>query len=100
MTYPEPPPEERVDALGLVGLGEVTTRVQREAITEPDFRNVWVAGQVESLEAVRAFANEVLASSRPYDDVRAIRTMLIWISDRVREVQTPSYGGDPDGHQR
>lgn len=81
---------------GLVEVGEITTRVQREAISEPDFREAMKASEVKAYAACAVFATEIVATAGPYDDVRALRTMLTWLSDRVRETQTPSYDGGSD----
>jgi hypothetical protein len=96
MTDPEWNEARRLAAEGLVRVGEVTTRVMREAIAEPDFREAMKASEVKAYAACAAFATEQVALAGPYDDTRALRVMLTWLSDRVREVQTPSYDGAPN----
>lgn len=78
---------------GLMGVGEVTTRVMKEALQEPDFQEAMKSSEVKAFRKCEAFAQEQIANAGPYDDVRALRVMLTWLSDRVREVQTPGYDG-------
>ena len=81
---------EHLNTQGLIGIGEADTRVLRTAKVDEDYRNAVVAGAVWALRSVAEFANAQLQIAGPYDDTRAIETMISWTADRIREVQSPA----------
>lgn len=92
MTEPETLPTD-----GVVGVGEVTTRVMREAITEPDFANARIAGAVDAYQKVILHAGELIRYARPYDDTRALTDLISWSNDRIREVHSGATNGIRNG---
>lgn len=77
----------QINSEGVVGVGEVNTRVFREALTEPQFDQVKISGKVEAFLSAMEFAKERLALCGPYDDKRSLNEMIVWLGDRIREVQ-------------
>lgn len=89
MTEPETLPTE-----GVVEVGEITTRVMREAITEPDFTNIRIAGSTEAYQNVIRYAEEMILVALPYDDTRALTNLISWTNDRIQEIHS---GGATNG---
>jgi hypothetical protein len=85
---------EPLNTAGLTQVGEVESRTMRESRVEEDYRNAFVAGGVTSLEATASFTRSLIGSLGRYDDPRQLNTLLTWIADRIREIQSPK--GDPD----
>lgn len=75
-----------VETDGVVAVGEVITRVQREALIEPDYHNAWVAGANAMLQEFSRQVQERYNNAGPYDDIRALADLRLWIADRIREV--------------
>jgi len=82
-----------VETEGLVQVGEVITRVMREAITEPDFANARAAASARAYHRVLNHLQELEALAGPYDDVRALRDMQSWTKDRIAEVHATESNG-------
>lgn len=78
---------EHINSEGVVEVGEINTRVFREAITEVDFHNATVSGSVNAFGKTLEFSRRQLALAGPYDDTRPIKEMILWLGDRIREVQ-------------
>jgi hypothetical protein len=86
---------EGFDSTGLVLAGEVETRVMREARTEEDYTNSWIAGAHAALTQVSMFAKGRIAAAGPYDDTRALVELEAWVADKIREVHSkPTDGTD------
>lgn len=80
---------ESINTEGLTEVGEVTTRVMREAVQEPDFQHAHRAGATAALNEALLWVRDRLREAGPYDDVRALGDMVTWISDKIREVNSP-----------
>jgi hypothetical protein len=78
---------EHINTEGIVSVGEITTRVQREAIEEANYHNAYVAGAVTALQNTESWCREQIKMAGPYDDVRHLEYLTIWLTDRIREVQ-------------
>ncbi len=85
--------EARTDAEGLVLVGEVTTRTMREAISEPDYRNASIAGATAVLEEVILFAQARIDAAGPYDDVRLLEELKVYLADKIRSVHSTATNG-------
>lgn len=85
---------ESFDATGLVLAGEVESRVMREARVEEDYNNAWIAGATAALEQVSMFAKSRIAAAGPYDDMRALQELELWVADKIREVHEPDTNGN------
>lgn len=85
---------EGVDVTGIVAVGEVITRVYREAQVADDFQHAKTAASVSAYQSVLAFAEERIAAAGPYDDLRALQELISWTADRIRETQ--SLNGQSD----
>lgn len=83
-----------IDTQGLVGAGEVYTRLLREAVTEPDYRESWASGAVEAYTDIVAWAEERIGRAGPYDDMRAVQELLAILGDKIREVRSKATNGD------
>lgn len=79
---------------GVTQVGEVETRAMREARVEEDYTNASIAGAVRALEETAIFTRALIASLGRYDDPRQLQAMLIWIADKIRDIQSPK--GDPN----
>jgi hypothetical protein len=90
MTAPE---NLGVETEGLVQVGEVMTRVMREAITEPDFANARAAAESLAYHRVLAHSIELRALAGPYDDTRALASLESWLKDRIAEVHATEPNG-------
>jgi hypothetical protein len=84
---------DNINTEGVVGVGEIVTRVFREAQVEDDYHNAWVAGAVRTCEEAALFVQGELAKAGPYDDTRTHLLLLQWLGDRIRTVQTPTTEG-------
>jgi hypothetical protein len=80
---------DTINTEGVVEVGEVQTRVLREARVEDDYRNANIAGGVAAYEATARWAQEHLAAAGPFDDTRTLQELLQWLGDRIRIVQQP-----------
>lgn len=78
---------DHINSEGVVGIGEINTRVLREALVELEFENAKVAAKVETLNGVIKFAKEHIDKAGPYDDTRSMSELIVWAGDRIREVQ-------------
>lgn len=88
--------EQGVDVDGVVKVGEVITRVYREALVADDYAQAGIAGATRAYESVAIFARERIAAAGPFDDMRAMEDLLIWIADRIREVHQIKESSDGD----
>jgi hypothetical protein len=79
---------ESINTEGVVSVGEINTRLLREAKQAADYHNAEVAGAVRVLNEAAEFLNAQLSAAGPYDDTRTMRMLLVWIGDKIREVQT------------
>ncbi len=86
--------ESEINTEGITQVGEITTRVQKEFLGEPDHHNARVAAAVGMLQELQLFAAGLVERAGPYDDMRAVETILAWARDKVQQVQTPSYDGE------
>lgn len=78
---------------GITHIGEVTSRTLREAIVEDDYTQSRIAGAVQMLTEVGEFVQGRIDAAGPYDDVRALRDLKVWLGDRIREVQSNATNG-------
>ena len=81
--------EEHLNTEGVAQVGEIETRAMRETRTEADYHNATVAGAVMVLEATAMFIRGQIQALGRYDDPRQLQTTLVWIADKIREVQQP-----------
>lgn len=84
---------ELVHNEGLVEVGEITTRVMREAVQEPDFIHARQAGATEALTECLLWVGERIREAGAYDDTRALQQMVTWLGDKIREVNAPKQNG-------
>lgn len=82
-----------VETEGLVQVGEVITRVMREAATQPDFDNAMAGAASRAYQQVLAHSMELRAIAGPYDDVRALVALESWLRDRISEVHATEPNG-------
>jgi len=82
--------DEHLNTEGLVEVGELGTRLFREALVATDFRNAHIGGAVDAYTATAFFVRGKLEAAGPFDDTRTMRELLIWLGDRIREVQSPA----------
>jgi hypothetical protein len=87
---------EHLPTYGVVRVGEITTRVEREAIVADDYHNAQVTGAVDAYTKTDLWVREQIRVALPYDDTRALEFLHIWLGDRIREVQTPATTGNSD----
>lgn len=78
--------EERIDALGLVQVGEVTTRAMKEVVVEPDNRNAHIAGGVQALQSLIEEIMRRLQNAGPYDDTRQLMELITWARDQISKI--------------
>jgi hypothetical protein len=93
MGHPEVPEGLGVETEGVTQVGEIITRVMREAITEPDFANARAAAAGRAYHRVLAHSIELRALAGPYDDVRALESLESWLKDRIAEVHATESNG-------
>lgn len=86
--------KQSINTDGLATAGEITTRVFREAITEPDYLEVWRSGAVQSFEWISVWAQERIGRAGPYDDTRALQELISILGDKIREVRSKATDGD------
>lgn len=84
--------DEAINTDGLAHVGEVTTRVMREAIAEDDYTNAFRAGQASELAEVARWAEARIAAAGPYDDTRALAEIISWTADRIRGIHSVQLG--------
>lgn len=87
---------ELVNNEGLVEVGEITTRVMREAIQEPDFIHSYQSGATAALTDTLNWVADRIRVAGPYDDTRALQEMVTWLGDKIRDVNSPKQIG-PNG---
>jgi hypothetical protein len=87
---------EGVETDGVVGVGEVITRVYREALVEDDYTQAQITGATRAYETVALFARERIAAAGPYDDMRAMEDLVLWVADRIREAHQIKETSDGD----
>ena len=85
-----------INTEGVSQVGEINSRLMREAVVEPDFSNAWVSGAVQAYTETIAFADRQLAAAGPYDDVRALGQLILWCRDRIAQV---TANGMPNADQ-
>jgi hypothetical protein len=84
---------ESINTEGLLQVGEVTSRVLRDAQVEVDFTNVWIESAAAAYLDCQVFAQERIDAAGPYDDTRALVELVTWLGDKIREVHSkPSTG--------
>jgi hypothetical protein len=84
-----------VDVEGVVQTGEVITRVYREALVEDDYLQREIAAAAKAYRNTVEWAEDRLAAAGPYDDVRTLQDLVIWLGDRiagVHQVEDESHG--------
>lgn len=81
---------EHLNTEGLAQVGEVETRAMKEARVAEDYNNALIAGKVGAFNETASFIRSVLGSLGRFDDPRGLNTVLVWISDKVREAQAPN----------
>lgn len=74
-----------INTEGVVQVGELDTRLLREVKVAEDYRNARIAGATGAYTEVSHFAQSVIAGAGPYDDVRALHALLVWVADKIRE---------------
>lgn len=79
---------------GVLLTGEYEVRVQRDAMVEDDHQNAWRAGAKWALEEVALFTASQRAVAGPYDDMRAVEDLDVWIADRIREIHSGATNGN------
>lgn len=84
---------ESINTIGLEATGEFESRAMRETRTAEDYTNAWVAGAAAALGQVSQFAQNRIAMAGPYDDVRALRDLELWVADKIREVHSTATDG-------
>lgn len=84
---------EQINTIGLVSTGEFETRAMRETRTEHDYTNAWIAGAQAALTQVNLFAANRIALAGPYDDMRALEELQLWVADKIREVHSTATDG-------
>jgi hypothetical protein len=87
---------EQINTEGVVRVGELDTRVMREARVAEDHRNSLISGSVKAYRETDAFVESLQRSAGPYDDTRTMATIRTWLGDRIREVQSPATMEDTD----
>lgn len=90
---PAPVPQS-INTEGITGVGELTTRTLREAITDQDYRQSHVTGAVEAYGEVAAWAQEKIRNAGPYDDTRALLDLIGILGDKIREVHSRATAGE------
>jgi hypothetical protein len=89
---------EGVQSEGVTLVGEVISRTMREAQVDPDFQNVKITGQHEAYVATLSQVESQIAMAGPYDDMRGLQDLTVWLADRIREIHDPqSQNGISDG---
>ena len=78
--------QDHIDTTGVMSVGEINTRVQREAQVEADYRNAYVAGWTRAYERMILACEQRLAAARPYDDTRALSEMIVIARDEIKAV--------------
>lgn len=84
---------DQINTIGLVSTGEFESRAMRETRTAEDYTNAWIAGATEALGQVNLFAANRIAMAQPYDDVRALEELQLWVADKIREVHSTATDG-------
>ena len=79
---------EHLNTEGVVKVGEVETRVLKEARAEFDLGPAIAHAKTEAYEEMAVWIRLRLASCGPYDDTRSLMGLLTWLADRIREVNT------------
>lgn len=84
---------QHINTDGVVSVGEINTRLMREAITEPDHREAVRSGLSKAYRECAVYAQERIDGAGPYDDTRALKDMVTWLGDRIREVHANATNG-------
>lgn len=90
---PAPVPEH-INTEGVTGVGELNTRVLREAFIQPDFSQAYVAGAVEAYGEAAAWAQERIRMSGQYDDIRPLVELIGFLGDKIRETHSRATAGE------
>jgi hypothetical protein len=77
---------DQINTEGLVEVGEVTTRVMRDARLEFDFANAQNASRVNAFNEILVWTQEQILQAGPYDDTRHLKYLVVWLGDKIREV--------------
>lgn len=86
-------PLETIPTEGLTAVGEITSRTMREARQEPDFLNARAAGASFAYMSCLVWVQDRIRAAGPYDDTRSLTEMVVWLSDRIRETNSPKQIG-------
>lgn len=94
--YPNKPDLEleSINTDGVVSVGEINTRLMREAVVEPDYRESWVSGAKTAYEEISVWAQERIVRAGPYDDTRALQELVSILGDKIRDVHSRATTGD------
>lgn len=76
---------DAINTEGVERVGELNSRTMREAQTDQDFTNAWIAGAKYAYEQAMVFAQERVEAAGPYDDTRALTELVVWCSDQIKE---------------
>lgn len=89
--------EERNDALGIIQVGELETRQQREARVAENYEEAVRSGARGAYEETALWVEQRIAASGPYDDLRALQDLQVRIADKIREVHAIATNGTHSG---
>lgn len=81
--------QESFNVEGLNLVGEFESRTLREARVAEDYENARRSGAVDAFTEVGIWAQEQILKAAPYDDTRALREIVSWAADKIREVSSP-----------
>lgn len=85
---------QHINTEGVQQVGELNTRLFREAMVEIDFDNAQRAARVQILSELELWAEEQLRSAHPYDDTRSLTNLQTWLADKIRAVHSAAPDED------
>jgi hypothetical protein len=89
----QPDLNHQINTIGVQLVGEVNSRTMREAVVAEDYRNAWAAGAVHAYAEVAKFIDSKRSVSGPYDDLRALEDMRVWLGDMIRAAHSTPMDG-------
>lgn len=96
LAYPNKPPLEpqSINTEGVTGVGEITSRTMREAVTEVDITSALASGATQAYQHISRWCEERIAAAGPYDDMRALQELILILGDKIREVHSRATAGE------
>jgi hypothetical protein len=81
---------DQLNTEGIARVGEIETRAFKEIRVAENYDNVRIGGQVQAYKEIALWVAAQIEIAGPYDDIRHLKYLIVWLGDKIREVQFPA----------